>query len=136
MITQAGPVMIELGARMGGDNITTALVPLSTGVDMVKAAIEIALGTTPDIRKTLDRGSAIRYFDVPFGIIKSISGAEQAKEIPGVKDIVFTKGVGERSTPIHCSNDRIGFVIAQGRDADEAIRICEEVMRTIIIGIE
>lgn len=126
MITERGPVMIELGARMGGDNITTALVPLSTGVDMVKAAIEIALGRSPDISPTLNCGSAIRYFEVPFGKIVSISGVEQAKGIKGVKEIVFTKGIGDESAPIHCSNDRVGFVIAQGKDADDAVRICEQ----------
>ena len=41
MLTKEGPKMVELGARMGGDCITTHLVPLSTGVDMIKAPIDI-----------------------------------------------------------------------------------------------
>ena len=45
--------MIELGARMGGDCITTHLVPLSTGIDMVKATIQIALGECPSIARDL-----------------------------------------------------------------------------------
>lgn len=36
--------IIEIGARMGGDFITSDLVRLSTGYDMVKGAIELALG--------------------------------------------------------------------------------------------
>jgi biotin carboxylase len=32
ILTKDGPKMVELGARMGGDCITTHLVPLSTGV--------------------------------------------------------------------------------------------------------
>ena len=135
-VTSRGPVMIELGARMGGDNITTHLVPLSTGIDMVGATIKVALGEEPDIQPTLHCGSAIRYFDVPFGTIKSIGGVEEAEKIPGVKQITFTKGVGEESTPIECSNDRIGFVIAQGGTAEEAALACEEAMKRIIIIIE
>lgn len=130
-----GPVMIELGARMGGDNITTHLVPLSTGIDMVKATINVALGEEPDIMPTLHCGSAIRYFEVPFGTIKSIEGVEEAEKMPGVKQITFTKDVGEESTPIECSNDRIGFVIAQGATADEAAKNCEEAMKQIKIVI-
>lgn len=130
-----GPVMIELGARMGGDNITTHLVPLSTGIDMVKATINVALGEEPDIMPTLHCGSAIRYFEVPFGTIKSIEGVEDAEKMPGVKQITFTKDVGEESTPIECSNDRIGFVIAQGTTADEAAKNCEEAMKRIKIVI-
>lgn len=135
-ITKQGPKMIELGARMGGDNITTHLVPLSTGIDMVGSTIKVALGEEPDITPTLHCGSAIRYFEVPFGTIKAIENVEAAEQIPGVKKITFTKEVGEKSTPILCSNDRIGFVIAQGNTADEAEKICEEAIRQIKIIID
>lgn len=135
-VTKRGPVMIELGARMGGDNITTHLVPLSTGIDMVGSTIKVALGEAPDIEPTLHCGSAIRYFEVPFGTIKAIENMEEAKKVPGVKQITFTKEMGEESTPIHCSNDRIGFVIAQGATAKEAVKACEEAMSIINVVIE
>lgn len=135
-VTSHGPVMIELGARMGGDNITTHLVPLSTGIDMVKATIDVALGQDPDIKQTLHCGSAIRYFDLPFGTIKAVVGVEEAERIPGVKQITFTKNIGDKSTPIECSNDRIGFVIAQGRTAEDAISSCNQAISQIKISIE
>lgn len=131
-----GPQMIELGARMGGDNITTHLVPLSTGIDMVKATIDVALGNKPDITPTLECGSAIRYFIAPYGTIKSISGVEKAQAIPGVKQITFTKTVGDSSTPIQSSNDRIGFVIAQAATAAEAVKICKKAIAAVKIEVE
>ena len=134
-VTSRGPVMIELGARMGGDNITTHLVPLSTGIDMVGATIKVALGEEPDITPTLHCGSAIRYFEVPFGTIKAIEKVEEARQVQGVKQITFTKNVGEESTPIQCSNDRIGFVIAQGSTAEEAVKACENAIKMIEIPI-
>ena len=135
-VTSRGPVMIELGARMGGDNITTHLVPLSTGIDMVKATIDVALGNKPDIKPQLNCGSAIRYFVVPFGTIKSITGLGEAKKLPGVEQIIFTKYIGDESTPIQCSNDRIGFVIAQAENADAAIKVCEKAIQSIKVEIE
>ncbi len=135
-VTSRGPVMIELGARMGGDNITTHLVPLSTGIDMVGATIKVALGEDPDIHPTLHCGSAIRYFEVPFGTIMSIKGKAEAEKVPGVKQITFTKTIGEVSTPIECSNDRIGFVIAQGQTAEDAVEACEKAMDLVTITIE
>ena len=135
-VTSRGPVMIELGARMGGDNITTHLVPLSTGIDMVGCTIAMAMGEQPDIKPTLDCGSAIRYFDVPSGTIKAIENVEVAKDIPGVKQITFTKSIGEQSTPVQCSNDRIGYVIAQGLSAREAVESCNKALDTIKITIE
>ena len=131
-----GPIMVELGARMGGDNITTHLVPLSTGIDMVGSAIRIAIGENPDLIPTKHCGSAIRYFNVAPGTIKSISGVSEAESIPGVEQISFTKGVGEKTEPIHCSNDRIGFVIAQADTPEAAVNICEEAMSKVKIEIK
>ena len=39
-VTKDGPKIVELGARLGGDCITTHLVPLSTGVNMVECSIK------------------------------------------------------------------------------------------------
>lgn len=135
-VTPHGPVMIELGARMGGDNITTHLVPLSTGIDMVGATIKVALGEDPDVTPVLDRGSAIRYFEAAYGTITAIENVDEAERIPGVRQITFTKGIGEASTPIRSSNDRLGFVIAQGATAEDAVQACEAVLRAVKISIE
>mgnify|MGYP005773020771 FL=1 len=85
MLTKDGPKMVELGARMGGDCITTHLVPLSTGIDMVRSTIEIACGQETDIEPKFNKGSAIRYFKTPEGVIKSIYGVDEARAIPGLK---------------------------------------------------
>ena len=135
MITQRGPVMIELGARMGGDNITTHLVPLSTGIDMVKATIDVALGNQPDITVKRHCGSAIRFIKAPSGKIAAITGVDEAGLVPGIKEISFTKHVGDQSTDISSSNDRIGCVIAQAPTAEEAIAACEKAMQLIHIEI-
>lgn len=135
MVSKNGPKMIELGARMGGDCITTHLVPLSTGIDMIKATIDISLGNVPDLEPKLHCGSAIRYFDVPCGRINSISGVEEAKKQEGIKEITFTKHIGDESTVVHSSLDRVGMVIAQGIDAKDAVAKCEKAMKTIQIGL-
>lgn len=135
MVTSRGPVMIELGARMGGDNICTSLVPLSTGIDMVEETIKVALGEDPDVTPKCSCGSAIRYIDAPCGTIESISGVEAARDYPGVRLVYFTKQPGEQSTKICSSNDRIGYVIAQGKDSEDAIRICEQALNLISVKV-
>ena len=134
-LTSRGPVMIELGARLGGDNITTHLVPLSTGIDMVEATIKVALGEQPDIRPKMNCGAAERFFSAPVGVIEAFENVDEAKNIPGVRDLFFTKGVGEESTPIRNSNDRIGFIISQAETAEKALEICENSMSIIRIKV-
>ncbi|MBQ7288444.1 MAG: ATP-grasp domain-containing protein [Clostridia bacterium] len=133
MLTENGPKMIELGARMGGDCITTHLVPLSTGVNMIKAVIQIACGETPDLEPKFQKGSAIRFIDAPYGTIAKIQGIEHAKEIPGVIEIAFTKQVGDKLEKIKSSTDRAGFVIAQADTAEEAISVCKQAINIIKI---
>lgn len=133
IITEDGPKIVELGARLGGDCITTHLVPLSTGVNMVEACIKIALGENPNITSTINCGSAIRYFHQHAGIVKSIKGIEDAEKMSGVKQISIVHGVGERITEITDSGSRMGFVIAQGTDADDAAEKCETAMQLITI---
>ena len=134
-LTKDGPKMVELGARMGGDCITTHLVPLSTGIDMVRSTIEIACGEKTDIEPKFDKGSAIRYFKTEHGIIKSISSVEEARNISGVKEISFVKDIGDQVGNIDSSVDRVGFVIAQGDSADEAEAICEKALKRIKIVV-
>ena len=136
ILTGAGPKMVELGARMGGDCITSHLVPLSTGIDMVGAAIRLACGESADIRPVYRKGAAIRYFCTEKGTIRSIENIEQAKSIPGVREISFVHGPGEVAGEIGNSADRIGFVISQADTAEAAIKACENAIETVSINID
>ena len=135
MLTKDGPKMVELGARMGGDCITTHLVPLSTGIDMIRATIETSCGVKPDIEQKFTKGSAIRYFNTGCGVIKSIEGVEEARAIEGVQEITFVKNVGDKVDTIGSSTDRVGFVIAQADTAEDAIKVCDRAMELITIAV-
>ncbi|MBP5432983.1 ATP-grasp domain-containing protein [Ruminococcus sp.] len=135
ILTTQGPKMVELGARMGGDCITTHLVPLSTGIDMVAATIRLACDEEVDIEPKWCKGAAIRYFETPIGILKRIDGIERAKVIPGVKEISIVHEIGEIVGEIGSSVDRLGFIIAQGESRNDAIKICESAQESIHIYI-
>lgn len=136
ILTKDGPKMVELGARMGGDCITTHLVPLSTGIDMVASTIKLACGEAVDLCPKIYKGSAIRYFKTETGLIKEISGTEEAWAIDGVEEVSVVHQVGERAVEIGSSVDRIGFVIAQAETAEDAVHICEDALSAIKIVVE
>ena len=135
IVTKEGPKIVELGARLGGDCITTHLVPLSTGVDMVECCIKIALGEKPNFEKNMHLGAAIRYIKAEKGTIDSIDGLEEAEKKKGVRQISIVYGVGEKSVEVTSSSTRIGFVIAQSDTADNAIACCEEALKKINIKV-
>lgn len=135
MSTESGPKVVEMGARMGGDCITSHLVPLSTGIDMTEAVINIALGIKPNLDVRVENGAAIRYFQAGVGVIRGIRGLEKAKSIHGVLEIVFSKNVGDFVGEIESSTDRIGYVIAQGDHVYNAIQSCEKALNTVEICV-
>ena len=136
MVTKDGPKIVELGARLGGDCITTHLVPLSTGVNMVENCILIALGETPDLTVKFEKGSAIRYIPSYEGVLKEVANVEEARNVIGVQEISFVKEIGDTLTNIESSTSRIGFVVAQADTAERAVNACYKALDKMKIVIE
>ena len=79
------------------------------------------------------KGSAIRYLAPKSGVIEDIHGVEQAKGIPGVRDVSLMLTVGDMVKNATNSSERFGYVIAQGHDREAACRISNEAIHTIRI---
>ena len=135
IITEGEPKMVEMGARMGGDCITSHLVPLSTGIDMTEQTIRYCLGLPVNFNEKLHMGSAVCFLTARAGRIKDIQGVERAYRIDGVKEVGFFKQVGEEVAEIHSSSDRIGYVIVQKKSAKDAIAACKKAASKIKIHI-
>jgi biotin carboxylase len=135
IITDHGPKLVELGARLAGDCIASHLVPLSTGVDLVKACIELSLGLTPDIRPNINKGAAIRYLDSQEGIFGGVSGIVNAEKKNGVKKIEIVKNIGDKIKEVKGSGDRVGFVIVQSETAKSAIDECNDCLKLLDVLI-
>ena len=100
------------------------------------STIDVALGLTSNITPTLCKGSAIRFFDAPCGVVSAIEGVEEVKAVDGVQEVTITKNIGDEVTEIHSSLDRCGFVISQRDNATEAIEVCDKSKKMIrlIVG--
>lgn len=137
IITKDGPKVVELGARLAGDFMTTAMVPLSCGVDMPGSVVKIALGEDIDPTHKFNKASCVRYYmKERVGTIKKVVGVEDAKALEGVQAVKILKGVCEEATPLRKSSDRLGLVITQGRTVEDAIRIAERALDMIDFIVE
>lgn len=136
VLTSEGPKVIEIAARLSGGWFSTDQIPLATGVDLVGAAIRVALGELPSAEELTPRyqqGVAIRYFFPEPGIITAIHDVEKARRIPGVYKLDFFLGPGELVEPVTNHTKRCGYVITSGTDRSEAVRRAAEVISTIRI---
>ena len=125
--------IMEIGARLGGDFISTELTHLSTGIDMVAAAIDVALGIEPNLKPVEEKhGVAIRYFTPKPGVVKAIEN-ETALKRSDVYDAEIYVKPGDSVKEVKSSLDRSGHVIVTSPTAKEAIVIAETLINEVRI---
>lgn len=135
-VTEQGPKIVELAARLGGDYITSHLVPLSTGVDLVGSSIALACGEAVDLEPKWSRGAAIRFINGRHGTLREVVADRQIHELPGIKEVVIWEKKGDHLTETKSSNDRLGYVIAVADTPEEANRRAEGAMKLIHVVME
>lgn len=128
--------LMEIGARLGGDFISTELTHLSTGIDMVAAAINVALGIEPDLKpKEEPKGVCIRYFCPKSGKLVSISNTEILKD-PRVYLWEIYHKVGDIIPEVTSSLCRSGHVIVTEETPQKAIALAENIIHNVKMETE
>lgn len=135
-VTEDGPKVVELAARLGGDYITSRLVPLSCGVDMVGASVQLAVGEKADIGRKWNRGAAIHFIQAPEGRIRRIAVPDEVYRLKGVEEVVIYKEAGDIVHGTKSSNDRLGHVITSGDTREEAMETGERALGMIGVEVE
>lgn len=104
--------IVEIGARMGGDNIGSDLVQLSTGFDFVESVINVALYNKPIIEKSIENFSGIYYITPSSGKISDIK-----IDLDGVESIVKHEIINKQGDnvefPIKESAHRSAYIMYQ-----------------------
>ncbi|MBI4180177.1 alpha-hydroxy-acid oxidizing protein [bacterium] len=135
-LTPAGPKIGELAARLSGGFMSGYTCPAATGVEIIRAAIEIALGRTPsDLRPTLQQVSVERSIIPPPGRVLSVGGQEEVRRMPGVVELFVDVKEGDLISPPKSNLDKAGHVIVVGPDRESALRLAEEALARIQIEI-
>lgn len=137
-VTEEGPKIVELAARLGGDFITSRLVPLSTGIDMVGASVLLATGEKPDLAPKKKQGAAIHFIHAEAeqkGMLEKVIVPETLYGAEGVEEIVLYKKPGEIVQGTRSSNDRLGHVITVGDTAEEAMERGKQILKKIQVEI-
>lgn len=125
--------LMEIGARMGGDFISTELTHLSTGIDMVAATISVVLGMEPNLHPTeVKHGVCIRYFTPKPGKLIAIEGVNALEE-QDVYNAEIYHQVGDIIPEVKSSLDRSGHVIVTAPTAMDAIKRAEELITEVRI---
>ncbi|MCG7207332.1 ATP-grasp domain-containing protein [Streptomyces arenae] len=135
-IVDGRPRLIEVNARIAGDMIGH-LVHLATGVDLARAAADIACGRTPDLTPTRRQAAAIRFIYPAYSGTLTARGV--VKPTGGVERVLFQRQPGDQlvlpEDGGHLFTARIGFVITTGPTATAAQDRAQEAYRNLDVQV-
>lgn len=128
----------EIAARLSGGYMSGWTVPYSSGFDVTKAAVKIALGEPVDELPNSEaaRFSAERaWISVP-GIIKKIYGLEEARNTKNIKDVL--PRLFEKDETVFPKNnvEKCGNVLSSAESYDRAVKASMEAVQKIFLRLE
>ncbi|MEP6713981.1 MAG: ATP-grasp domain-containing protein [Terriglobia bacterium] len=118
-VNQAGVWMLEIAARPIGGLCSRALrfsVPNEGGsISLEQLVVLHAIGKMPRNFAPAAPASGVMMVPVPrAGIFASVSGADAARAVPGIEDVVITVKPGEKLIPLPEGSSYTGFLFASG----------------------
>ena len=135
-ITETGAMIGELAARLSGGFMSTHTFPLSSGVDLMKAAVEVALGHEPGNLEPLVNKTVIeRGIITKPGYVRKIGGFEDALNVAGVAEIFLNVKVGDRVSSPKSNIEKAGHIIAAADTLEQAEAAITECMSKLQIEI-
>ena len=130
------PYVIELAARLSGGFFCTREIPLNTGVDFIGAAIRIALGekvAEADVTPKHFTPVIQRYVFPKPGTVRTVNGAEEARRVAGVAELVITARPGDVIPPAGDKRPSGAMVLATGKNRDAALKAANDALSLIRI---
>lgn len=118
-LTEDGPVIIEVNARLGGDMIPR-LGQLATGVDPGRIAADVATGRTPRTEPTKAGCAAIRFVYPPEDCRVLRASVPEAGAVPGLVEarVIASEGARLRLPP-RAHLGRYAYLICTADDPAE-----------------
>jgi len=136
ILTENGPKILEMPARLSGGFHSQYTTPLSTGMNPIRAVLNLAIGNQipiDDVTPKLNKVSICKAIFPNPGRIVKISGIEKAKRIKGVAQIIMVAKEGDVITEYKNCAQRICYIITVGDTHEEANKIFESASRTISV---
>jgi hypothetical protein len=127
----------EIAARLSGGYMSGWTYPYSSGVEPIRAAILAATGRKPDsLAPEKNWTSAERAFISIPGTVKAITGTEEARNLPHVRDLFLRAEEGGKvGFPVN-NVSKCGNIISAAPDRTAAIEAAETAARSVLIHLD
>ncbi|HEY0107662.1 MAG TPA: ATP-grasp domain-containing protein [Rhizomicrobium sp.] len=136
VVHQGEAYVIELAARLSGGFFCTREIPLNTGVDFVGAAIRLALGeaVAPEDLEPRHVTPVIQRYAFPkAGLVVAVQGADEARAVAGVADVVVTAKPGDVIPDAGDKRPSAAMVLTVGPSREAALKAANDALACLKI---
>jgi biotin carboxylase len=130
------PYVIELAARLSGGFFCTREIPLNTGVDFLGAALKLAVGdkVSPDDLEPKHQTPVIQRYAFPKpGKVVRVTGADDARKVSGITDVIVTAKPGDIIPPAGDKRPSAAMVLATGSSRTAALQAANDALACLKI---
>jgi biotin carboxylase len=136
-LTPNGPMVGEIAARLSGGYMSGWTFPLSSGVEVTQAAMNIAVGLPPgDLSPRLHRVVAERAFISLPGKVAQVLGEQEARNLPGIAEVFPRAAAGDDVVFPTNNVEKCGNVLAVGETRQAAVDAAQAALARISIRLE
>lgn len=136
-ITPNGAMVGEIAARLSGGFMSTYTYPYATGVNLMKAVIEIALGQEPgNLEPLYNKVSIERAIILETGVITLLNNVDAARKIEFINDIILNIKPGDTIHAPRSNVEKAGHIIATADTLAQAEIAVEKCRNTLHIEVE
>ena len=135
--------LIEIGARGGGNRISSVITQFMSGRDAYRYLVGCATGEMGDADFTvpdalLHRAAILKFFHTPHGggVVKGIDGLDYLESEPDVVEYRLNFGVGDTIEDAKNDSARIGYFIACSEDERRLREVVHNVESSFRIHID
>lgn len=136
-ITNSGARVVEVNGRPGGDSITSDLIKDAYGINIFEKTLELYLNRGVIIKPTRHNAAAISFlFADRNGKFKTLKGLEEVKKTKGYQRSMLEVKPGQVVSKPMNSDDRIGYYILSGPDANALKCLIKNLNNHISVTVE
>lgn len=127
----------EVAARLSGGYMSGWTFPYSSGINLTKEALKIAVGEAPgNLANLYSKTSAERAFLSIPGIVKSVNGSEAARKDSNIKELFLRVNPGDLVKFPENNVEKAGNFIGVNKNRHVAVESAENACRKIFIRLE
>jgi biotin carboxylase len=136
-LTPAGPAVGEIAARLSGGYMSGWTFPLSCGVEVTEAALNIAVGLPPgDLTPRFAAVSAERAFISIPGRVQALEGLAEVRQVDGLQELFLRVRVGDRVRLPANNLEKCGNVITRATTRARAVAAADQARQHVFLRLE